>query len=408
MSMSERLNLRLPDGPAKKKLEEAAAAEKRARQKLEKEQSEKYENRGRREGTPPPRKHSSNVDREESPTGERPQKTVRTPRPARDFQDFAKSRNNGSEVPTDRRARGTSRVRNNDPQGRPESKRHTYEQTLPERPRQKHRKNPADDFYSDYIDRERAEELKCHREIKHHERHIREEEEEQERKRKRQQERQDERDRKEEEELERAWRDNLRRDRERVAQEIASEESARQSKPRTATKKKMNRDEGDRETRERSGSRDRYHRDHAREGRAPPDIGGGDRPKSYIRYEYKPVHIPKLVPKPEVDRRGGERVRRANSTVRQPKNRDAREPRSRDIGGADPDERDAPPLAAPRTGRSTRGRPVDNNPELYSRHNPGHDPRHNPGYDPRYDDSRYDDSRYDDPRYDQGYDTSRY
>ncbi|TGO64302.1 hypothetical protein BOTNAR_0090g00330 [Botryotinia narcissicola] len=349
-SMSERLNLRLPDGPAKKKLEEAAAAERARQEELEKEQSE-YEDRGRREGTPPPRKRSSKVDRKESPPRERSTETVQPPRPARNFQDFAKSRKNGNEIPTDRRARGSSRVRNNDAQERSESKRYTHKQTLPERPRQKHRNNPlsADDFYSDYIDREGAEELKRHREMKDHERRIREEEEEQERERKRKQER---RERKEEEEIERAWRDNLQRDRERVAREIAREESARQSKPRTA-REKVNRDEGDRKTRERSRSRDQYHRDHAREGRAPLDIGGGDRPRSYIPYEYKPVNIPKLVAKPKVDRTGGERERRAKSTVRQPKNRDARETRSRDIGGADQYERYAPPLTTPGAGRST-------------------------------------------------------
>ncbi|KAF7952185.1 uncharacterized protein EAE97_001682 [Botrytis byssoidea] len=404
-SMSERLNLRLPDGPAKKKLEEAAAAERARQEKLETKQSEKYENRGRGEGTPPPpRKRSSNVDREESPPRERSTKTVEPPRPARDFQDYAKFRNNGNEIPTNRRARGSSRVRNDDPQGRPESERHTHKQTLPERPRQKHRKNPlpADDLYSDYIDRKGAEELKRDRKIKDHERRRREEKEEkekQERERKREQEKQDERyrrEREEEEELERAWRDNLQEKRERVAQNIANEESARQSKPRTA-RKKVNRDEGDRKTRERSRSGDRYHRDHAREGRAPPDISEGDRPRSYIPYEYEPVNIPKRVPKSKVDRTGGERERRAKSTVRQPKNRDAREPRSRDIGGADQYERYAPPLTTPRAGRSTREGPVDDDSELYSRNNTGHDPRHNPGYDPRYD-----------PRHDPGYDTSRY
>ncbi|KAF5872895.1 uncharacterized protein Bfra_008172 [Botrytis fragariae] len=408
-SMSERLNLRLPDGPAKQKLEKQAkeerarleleneAAEKRAKQtKRDAEQSERSGNRGRRGRTSLPPGHSSDIDRDESPLenipkklyGHRDQretfKILQNPgtvaRKSRQIEGLAKHPGHGIMFPKDeQRAEGAQMSRK---------------------------------FLS--ILASNVGIIHCQQRIQRAEKLERDREEKEDRERRKReirerQERWDEQDRigreeedriynqKREDSLERAWKINNQKGHERIAKETEREEFTRGSKSRTATKEKIGRDEGgrtkqkandnnavrqektgttyiytsrderarDRKPKDRSRSRGRYHRDHAREERAPPDT---------------------------------ERVRSAKNTVGKPKDRDQRERRSRDTGGADqyeryvrsgdpllsnhsPDprahrdneSRHAPPFTMPKAGRSAHGRTVDNDPELY-------DPR----YDPRY------------------------
>ncbi|KAF7889800.1 uncharacterized protein EAF02_002215 [Botrytis sinoallii] len=315
--------------------------------------------------------------------------------------DLAKFRSDGQEIPTGRGARETSRAQNNDPQGRPESKRYTYEQPLPERSRKDRGKFsvPADDVNSRYLNRERAEKLKRDR-------------------KEREDPKRDKQGReggKEEDPIERAWKDKLRKEREKVAEQIAIEESARKFKPRTATKETIGRDEGgrtnqrasdsnavreektgktyiytsqdererDRNPRDRSRSRDRYDRGHARVRPAQPETntGGGAGHKDYGPYTYSPLYIRKSVPKPEVDGRGDEKMYRDKKDrdqtrdpelIARPRRRDEADQYGKYVPSRDPlssshESRHAPPLS-----RSTPLKTAHNDPRYeYNDERPG-------------------------------------
>ncbi|TEY52887.1 hypothetical protein BOTCAL_0254g00120 [Botryotinia calthae] len=384
MSMSELLNLKLPHGPAKMrydaetaklKLEKEAAEKKAEQEKWKEEQSERPENKGRRERSPSSPRLSTGIERERE---------------------------------------------------------RKYEKPLPERFRQQrgHNSLPAEDFHSAYLDRQRTEKLEQDRkEKKNIERRRREEEAKQNR-----WDEQERRGREEEDEIcrgkidptDRAWKVRNEEDHKRIAEEI-ERAKRRESKARIATPERVHREKGghtkprengedavrqeksgkthiyssrserkererDRDVRNRSTSRDRDHnRDHVRVGRAPTDrnTGGGARHRNDVEYGNSSFYIRKSVPKPEVDRRGDERMNRARSTERRHTDRDTTRHSSpialgpRHIGHTDEAVRGYTPHEDPRTSiyhpdsravpsqvdRSGYRRPAPGDPDYY---NPRH------------------------------------